>query len=387
MANSYALCTNVGKCRKTGPNDIVAFDPTIGGVVVCSECGRRLTPVAGSPERFAAVPEFTREEPLAPSPQVASAPPSSRSTAHISYPRLVAAISLLIVASLVARLFYQHAVAVDSLATIRVCGSSTATSRLADDFARQFFQMQGGHYIQTSIVDGDAKTISTVLGDGTMPARIQISGQGSSRGFAALANGQCDLVISLRPIHDDEAASISGIQGRAIGRDAIVVAVSPAGYVDRLTDEQVRQIFSGQITQWSQVGGPNRRIDVIAPDDSSEYETLRDSLLDDRDPVSAAQEIPMANIADALASDPDAIAIDSYSALGSARAITIVGRLSTLVPSSQNFQTGAYPFSPHLYVYTARESTPPALLPTFVAYLRSAAAGSVLSSDGLIANR
>jgi phosphate transport system substrate-binding protein len=216
-----------------------------------------------------------------------------------------------------------------------------------------------------------------------VPTRIAISGRGSSRGFAALANGQCDLVISLRPIHDDEAASLAGLQRHVIGRDAIVVAVSSAGYVDRLTDEQLRGIFSGQITLWSQVGGPDRRI----PDDASEYETLRESLLDDQDPAGAAQQLPMASIAGALAEDPDAIAIDSYAALGPARAISILGRLNNLVPSAQNIQTGAYPFTPHLYVYTAREATAPRLLPTFVAYLQSAAAGNVVSSDGLIANR
>jgi phosphate transport system substrate-binding protein len=382
MADLYALCTNVGKCRKTGPNDIVAIDTTIGGVVVCSECGRRLTLVPGSPERFADVSV----------PAPASAPAAVSTPRRFVLPafnmRLAFAGSLFVLASIGALWFFHHVSIADSVATIRVCGASTATTHLADDFARKFFQTRGAASIQTSAPgDGNQITVSTRLAGDATPTEIQIAGHGSSRGFAALDSGRCDLVISLRPIYGNEAAPLRGLRSQVIGRDGIVVAVSPIGYVQQLTDDQLRGIFSGEISSWAQVGGPDRKIDVIVPDDPSEYDGLRQALFNDQDPAATAQEIPMASIGSALGADRDAIAIGSYAALGPARAIRIVGRLSDLVPTLQNIQSGAYPFTPRLYVYTAHETVTPRLLPTFVAYLSSASAGSVVSGDGLVANR
>jgi len=387
MASLYALCTNVGKCAKTGPADVVAFDPTIGGVVVCSACGRRLTQVSMSPEGAAAVAEAMQtQEPvqpvLAPAVEVVHRPAPFGLNG-----RLVLAASLLLSASIGALAFFNHVIAADSAGTIRVCGASTATSNLADDFARTFFQTHGGGPVETTAVDQSQATVSAVLAGDAAPTKIQISGRGTSRGFAALAAGQCDLVLALRPISDDERVALPGLHGHTIGRDGIVVAVNSAGYVDRLTDEQLRGIYSGAITSWAQVGGPDRKIDLILPDDPTEYGGLRDALLSDQEPPGSAQQLPMVSIAAALSGDRDAIAIDSYAALGSARPLRIAGRLSDLVPSLQNIQTGAYPFAPRLYVYTAHEKVAPRLLPTFVAYLHSAAAGSILSSDGLVANR
>ncbi|HEY0798719.1 MAG TPA: substrate-binding domain-containing protein, partial [Candidatus Baltobacteraceae bacterium] len=296
--------------------------------------------------------------------------------------------ALLIVASLSTWLFLQRGAGSAPLATIRICGSSTATSRLASDFAREFFTLRrGGRIEASSVADQNRTTISAVLPGDVQPTRIEITGEGSSRGFAALAQGSCDLVISLRRIHDDEASAIAGLRGRVIGRDGIVVAVSSGGHVDRLTEDQLQGIFSGEVSSWAQLGGPDHKIDLIVPDDESEYDSLRSALLNDQDPSSAAAQLPMAAIASALAVDPDAIAIDSYSALGSARALRILGHLNTLVPSLQNIQTGSYPFTSRLYAYTTRGRQTPALLPAFVSYLQSSAAESVLNSDGLLAAR
>jgi ABC-type phosphate transport system substrate-binding protein len=384
MASLYAICTNAGKCRKTGPDDIVEFDPTIGGVVVCSACGRRLTPVPSTTEYAAVVAERDRTKQAEPARAAdAAQPPVSFGLNS----RLALAATLLVLASLGAFAFFNHIVAADSVGTIRVCGASTATAHLADDFARTFFQTNGADNVEIEAVEESQTTVTATLAGDSSPSEIQIAGRGTSRGFAALAAGQCDLVLALRPISDEERASVRDVRGHTIGRDGIVVAVNAAGYVDRLSDEQLRGIYSGAITSWAQVGGPDRKIDLILPDDSTEYSGLRAALLGDEEPAGSAQQLPMATIAAALSSDRDGVAIGSYAALDSARPLRIAGRLSDLVPSLQNIQTGAYPFAPRLYVYTARETVAPRLLPSFVAYLRSAAAGSVLSSDGLVANR
>lgn len=103
--------------------------------------------------------------------------------------------------------------------------------------------------------------------------RIAVTGGGSGTGIAALINGTVDIANASRQIKDEEraAAETNGIEPVqfVIARDAIAVIVHPSNPVDRLTLQQLSDIFSGKITNWQEVGGEDRPIVLLSRETNS----------------------------------------------------------------------------------------------------------------------
>lgn len=102
--------------------------------------------------------------------------------------------------------------------------------------------------------------------DAGVTIRINVSGGGSGVGASNAASGQSDIGMCSRDLKDEETAQ--GLTSVQIGRDGVAVIVNNAG-VENLTLEQIAKIYSGEITNWNQVGGNDKLIAVIARDDSS----------------------------------------------------------------------------------------------------------------------
>ena len=102
--------------------------------------------------------------------------------------------------------------------------------------------------------------------DAGFTIRITVSGGGSGVGASNAASGESDIGMCSRDLKDEETAQ--GLSSIQIGRDGVAVIVNNAG-VENLTLEQIAKIYSGEITNWNQVGGNDKLIAVIARDDSS----------------------------------------------------------------------------------------------------------------------
>ena len=102
--------------------------------------------------------------------------------------------------------------------------------------------------------------------DAGVTIRINVSGGGSGVGASNAASGQSDIGMCSRDLKDEETAQ--GLSSVQIGRDGVAVIVNNAG-VKNLTLEQVAKIYSGEITNWKEIGGNDKAIAVIARDDSS----------------------------------------------------------------------------------------------------------------------
>ena len=95
---------------------------------------------------------------------------------------------------------------------------------------------------------------------------VSVSGGGSGVGASGTVSGQFDIGMCSRDLKSSEIAS--GLVPTEIGKDGVAVIVNGAGVTD-LTIEQVAKIYSGEITNWKDVGGVDKAIAVIARDDSS----------------------------------------------------------------------------------------------------------------------
>ena len=102
---------------------------------------------------------------------------------------------------------------------------------------------------------------------------LSISGGGSGNGIKALIEKQCDIAMSSRDIKEKEvdAAKKNGVTPNriTIAVDAIVPVVNPANPVSALTSAQLRDIYSGKITNWKEVGGKDLKITLIHRSPSS----------------------------------------------------------------------------------------------------------------------
>ena len=195
---------------------------------------------------------------------------------------------------------------------------------------------------------------------------ISVTGGGSGTGIAALINKTVDLANASRSIKDSEteAAESKGIdiQEFIVAWDGISVVINKGNIVTELSIEQISKIFTGEIADWSEVGGEDGEIVVISRDSSSgtfEYFKKRviqmDGAAKDNDYTQKALFLASnVVIREEVSANENAIGYIGLGYLdGSIKAVKIIGEEATggVEPSIENVQNGSYPISRPLFIY------------------------------------
>ena len=129
---------------------------------------------------------------------------------------------------------------------------------------------------------------------------------GSGAGIEAASNGSADIGLSSRALKDEE--KVSGLVGTTVALDGIAVIVNPANKVADLTVEQIAQIFTGEITDWSQLGGEAGTISCIGREAGSGTRDGFESITKTKDACKMDQELTSTGaVIEAVAGSPDAI--------------------------------------------------------------------------------
>lgn len=193
---------------------------------------------------------------------------------------------------------------------------------------------------------------------GTM---VQVTGGGSGVGIAALINGTTDIAAASRPIKASEVEKLKArfaTTGYAwpIARDGLSVYLNASNPVKELTLAQLRDIYTGRITNWNQVGGKDAPILLYARENSSgTYQYFKDNVLMGKDYSPRAQTLQgTAAVVNAVAKDANGI---GYGGAAYAKGIRFAGirkddRSAAVVPSLETVRSGQYPISRYLYLYT-----------------------------------
>jgi phosphate transport system substrate-binding protein len=98
---------------------------------------------------------------------------------------------------------------------------------------------------------------------------VTVSGGGSSVGVTSIGSGTCDIGMASREITEAEMGRFPGLRIFTIARDGIAIITSPDNQVTNLSRTQVRDIFTGDVTNWSEVGGSDTRIVVVSREEGS----------------------------------------------------------------------------------------------------------------------
>lgn len=148
----------------------------------------------------------------------------------------------------------------------------------------------GASYAEDLRIDGSTTVLPIVQKGAEVfmkknPAvKVFVSGSGSGTGIKALIDGTTNIATSSREAKDKEVASAKGkgvtLTGHKVALDGIVPVVHPSMNIKDITTEQLRNIYNGKITNWKDLGGPNRPISTVSRDTSSgTYEVWEEKIL------------------------------------------------------------------------------------------------------------
>jgi phosphate transport system substrate-binding protein len=208
---------------------------------------------------------------------------------------------------------------------------------------------------------------------GRHPAvRISVTGGGSGTGIAAMINGTVDLANASRAMKQEEisAAQANGITPVefTVARDAIAVVVHPSNPVERLTLQQISYIYTGKITNWSQVGGEHRPIVLLSRESNSgTYVYFLENVIrlgeKESDLLLSPDTLLMPSsegISAEVRQNPNAIGYDGLGYVTPDQKVVAVARDvggPFVLPAVETVDDGSYPVSRPLYMYTAGEPT------------------------------
>ncbi|MBV9492329.1 MAG: extracellular solute-binding protein, partial [Verrucomicrobia bacterium] len=253
-------------------------------------------------------------------------------------------------------------------AALRLHGSNAIGAELAPTFCEDFLKYQGATSIQRKPgPKGDDIELEGSLPNEATPLTLEISAHGSSTAFADLAAGRCDIGMSSRRVKAEEArrcadaglGEMSSLEcEHVIGLDGIAVLVNKSNPINALTKAQLADIFSGKVTDWSQVGGNSGTINLYAPDDKSgTFDTFRSVVLG-LQPLSprALRYENSAKLSDDVASDRGGIGLAGLSFVRGSKPVAISeAGAKPLLPTPFTIATRDYLLSRRLYLYTPAE--------------------------------
>jgi phosphate transport system substrate-binding protein len=283
-------------------------------------------------------------------------------------------------------------VAVAPPPSIRLHGSNTIGAELAPALAEAFLQRKtGAKTVVRRRTASDELLVEARDGDRVADS-IEVFAHGSATAFDDLASGKCDIGMSSRRIHDDDAQKLAKLgdmtaaaSEHVIALDGIAIIVNPANPVSALTTAQLRGVFDGDLRSWSEVGGKQLPISVYARDDKSgTWDTFKHLVLGDKPLSPGAKRIEASDqLSDAVAADATGIGFIGLPYVRSAKAVMVQESGSVpLLPSPMTVSTEDYPLARRLYLYAPLNA--PVAARDFIDFALSEEGQKVVQASGFV---
>ena len=227
--------------------------------------------------------------------------------------------------------------------------------------------------------------------------RISVTGGGSGTGIAALINDTVDIANASRQIKIEErdkseANGITPVEF-IVARDAIAIIVHPENPVNQLTIDQISAIYSGQINNWTEVGGEDRPIVRLSREtNSGTHVYFLENVLrkgeDDNKTLFSMDTLLLPSsegISVEIRQNPNAIGYDGLGYVTEDLKTIAVGRDSAgpfILPSAASVNNQQYPIARDLYMYTAGE--PQGEILEYLTWIRSSSAQEIVTELGFV---
>jgi phosphate transport system substrate-binding protein len=218
--------------------------------------------------------------------------------------------------------------------------------------------------------------------------KFSVSGTGTGNGFKSLADGSAQIANASRFIKDSEIKSCMDKKVYpvpfAVALDCLVPVVHPSNKVKSLTREQLKDIYSGKITNWKQVGGSDTPMVVVGRDTSSgTYGTWQEMIMDKGDKTRVTPKAQVTSSSGAMmtsvSQNKNAIGYEGMGYVSkSVKAIAVDG----ISGSASAARSGKYPLARYLYMFT--KGWPEGDVLDFITFMQSNAGQKIVNSTGFV---
>ena len=211
---------------------------------------------------------------------------------------------------------------------------------------------------------------------------VSYDATGSGAGIEAVTNGTADIGLSSRALKEEETAG--GLTGTTVALDGIAVIVNADSQVKDLTVEQIAKIFTGEITNWSEVGGADGEIACIGREANSGTRDGFESITGTEDTCKLSQELTSTGaVIEAVKSSPNAIGYASLSSVEGKegiKALTVGG----VACSEETVLDGSYEIQRPFVLVTKTDSKLSEVAQAFFDYATSADASDLIRNAGAV---
>ena len=202
---------------------------------------------------------------------------------------------------------------------------------------------------------------------------------GSGAGITGATDKTLDIGLSSRALKDDEKADVDGT---TIALDGIAIIVNNASKVEDLTVDQLKQMFTGEITNWSEAGGDDGEIVLIGREAGSGTRDGFESIVDVKDSCKYAQELTATGaVISAVEANPLAIGYASLSAVGDTVKMVTVGGVEC---SEDTVKDGSYEVQRPFVFVTNKSVTLSEQAQAFFDFATSADAADLIRTAGAV---
>ena len=202
---------------------------------------------------------------------------------------------------------------------------------------------------------------------------------GSGAGITGATDKTLDIGLSSRALKDDEKADV---EGTTIALDGIAIIVNNASKVEDLTVDQLKQMFTGEITNWSEVGGDDGEIVLIGREAGSGTRDGFESIVEVKDSCKYAQELTATGaVISAVEANPLAIGYASLSAVGDTVKMVTVGGVEC---SEETVKDGSYEVQRPFVFVTNKSVTLSEQAQAFFDFATSADAADLIRTAGAV---
>ena len=209
---------------------------------------------------------------------------------------------------------------------------------------------------------------------------VSYNATGSGAGIQAVFEGRCDIGLSSRRLKDEEKAK--GLEETILAYDGIAIIVNSENPVNGLDLETIAKIYTGEITNWKEVGGNDRQIVLIGREAGSGTRDGFESITGTEGKCKYRQELTSTgDVITSVASNADAIGYASLASVkDTVKAVTVGG----VVPSEETVKNGTYVVQRPFVLVTKKGVKLSDSAQKFFDYATSEAANEIISSAGVV---
>lgn len=276
--------------------------------------------------------------------------------------------------------------AVMALALLAGCGNQTNNDNANNDGDSAD---NGGAAAVSGTVSTDGSTsmekVIGALSESYMAANkdvtVNYNPTGSGAGITAVQEGTCDIGLSSRALKDEEKAA--GLQETVLAYDGIAIIVHPDNPVSDLTLEQIAQLYTGEITNWKDVGGNDAQVVLIGREAASGTRDGFESITGTKDKCQYRQELTSTgDVITTVSQNPDAIGYASLASIkDSVKALNVDG----VTPSEASVKDGSYKVQRPFVLVTVEGKALSSAAQSFFDYATSADAADIIAKAGAVA--